>query len=143
MAAKEKYTVPRNFKLLDELEKGEKGITGGPHSGYVSYGLDGEDMLLSFWNATIIGPQNTNLGERIYTVKVHAGNAYPQERPSVKFVNRINMPCIDGNGQLMYHGLPNFHWDPDTSTIEGVLCAIREAMVPASKLPQPSPDATY
>lgn len=50
--------VPRNFRLLEELEKGEKGL--GAEA--CSYGLeDSDDLLMSNWNGTILGPPHVRL----------------------------------------------------------------------------------
>ena len=49
--------MPRNFRLLDELEQGEKVTKGS--DGNVSYGLDdGDDLLMRYWAGAIVGPAN-------------------------------------------------------------------------------------
>jgi ubiquitin-conjugating enzyme E2 variant len=71
--------VPRNFRLLEELEKGEKGLGAGRVNiddeiwtfnsdrlaEACSYGLDeGDDLSLTNWNGTILGPPHVCHGRK-------------------------------------------------------------------------------
>ncbi|KAF3620718.1 Ubiquitin-conjugating enzyme E2 variant 1C [Capsicum annuum] len=60
------FVVPQNFKLLEELERGEKGIGDGT----VSYGMDdGDDIYICSWTGIIIGPHNYVHEGRMYQLK--------------------------------------------------------------------------
>ncbi|KAH9915663.1 ubiquitin-conjugating enzyme/RWD-like protein [Fomitopsis serialis] len=118
--------VPRNFRLLEELEKGEKGIGDGS----CSYGLeDGDDIMMSHWNGTIIGPGHTVHENRIYSLKITCGDHYPEEPPNIQFISRVNLPFVSQfDGKVDTSKLPVLaHWNRNSS-IETVLVEIRRCV---------------
>lgn len=129
--------VPRNFKLLEELEKGEKGL--GAES--CSYGLsDPDDMTLTHWNATILGPPNSAHENRIYSLTIECGPQYPGKPPVARFISRINLPCVDQQtGFVLPAKFPLLKdWKPSYS-MEILLLELRKEMASGSnrRLPQP------
>ncbi|KAF7345675.1 UBC-like protein [Mycena venus] len=129
--------VPRNFRLLEELEKGEKGIGDGS----CSYGLeDGDDIMMSNWNGTIIGPGHTVHENRIYSLKITCGEDYPDRPPTVQFLSRVNLPFVSStDGRVDTARLPVLaNWNRNSS-LETVLVEIRKEMATLTnrKLPQP------
>ncbi|CUM66376.1 uncharacterized protein PRCAT00004040001 [Priceomyces carsonii] len=134
--------VPRNFKLLEELEKGEKGL--GAES--ISYGLSSQDdITMTYWNGTILGPPHSVHENRIYSLTIICGENYPDQPPKVKFISKINLPCVDSSGNVMpdkFDALKNWK---RTYTMETVLLELRKTMASLAnkKLPQPSEGSTY
>ncbi|KIW99676.1 uncharacterized protein Z518_11089 [Rhinocladiella mackenziei CBS 650.93] len=129
--------VPRNFRLLEELEKGEKGL--GAEA--CSYGLaDGDDLMMTNWNGTILGPPHSAHENRIYSVNIHCGDNYPDLPPTIQFVSRINLPCVDQKtGKVDPSKLPCLaNWKRDF-TMETILIELRRymALPQHKKLPQP------
>ncbi|CCE65045.1 hypothetical protein TPHA_0J02250 [Tetrapisispora phaffii CBS 4417] len=134
--------VPRSFRLLEELEKGEKGM--GPES--CSYGLaDSDDISMTNWNGTILGPPHSNHSNRIYSLSIECGPSYPDEPPTLKFISKINLNCVDSaTGVVKPDFNPIKNWKR-SYTMETILLELRKEMAhPSNKmLPQPKEGETY
>lgn len=142
MASAAQVVVPRNFKLLEELEHSEKGA--GDIS--VSMGLvNSDDIFLTEWNASILGPQGGPFDGRLYELRVTAGEEYPLKPPRVRFVSRVNLGSVNQSTGEVTPDFPALsNWNRNM-TIESVLVALKNSMtVPNNRrLPQPQEGATF
>lgn len=140
-AAKEVIVVPRSFRLLDELAKGQKGDACNG----CSWGLEqSDDITLTYWNGTIFGPIGTTYENRIYSVSFICGEQYPDRAPVVRFQTKINMGCVDSHGAVSEKWGPLNQWKREY-TIEFLLENLRREMCSSAnrKLPQPEEGTTY
>ena len=116
MSVKCPYVVPRSFHLLDELNMAEKGKYPDKYkkdSGFITLGLsDPEDSSLTRWNSSIIPPQGTIIGDRMYNVIIVCDSSYPDSPPKMKFCQKVHSTkFIDGaTGTVNVAGLMG-KWD--------------------------------
>ena len=134
--------MPRNFKLLEELEASEKG-TGDMA---VSLGLcDPDDILLSEWNASILGPPGTAFDGRLFELRISCGPDYPVVAPKVRFVSRVNLSFVNQSNGVVESELQALsNWNRNM-TMESILVNIKNAMMAPQnrRLPQPPEGAVF
>ena len=120
-ASGETVIVPRNFKLLEELERSEKGL--GEMA--ISYGLvDPGDTFMTEWNGGILAYDG-----RFFELRITCTEDYPAMPPKVRFVSRINMSCVDQTtGEVSQSKVTALRNWTRNSSIEQVLLALRAEM---------------
>lgn len=70
---------------------------------------------------------------RIYSLKMHCGEKYPDEPPSIQFVSLVNLPCVNPhNGVVDPKQLPCLAQWKRENTMEMVLIELRRWAFPAN-----------
>jgi ubiquitin-conjugating enzyme E2 variant len=82
-------------------------------------------LTVSLKSHTYTLPQSVH-ENRIYSVKMHCGDEYPDKPPTIQFISEVNLPCVNPrNGVVDPAKLPCLaNWTRD-KTMETVLIELR------------------
>lgn len=81
------------------------------------------------WTGTIIGPGHTVHENRIYSLRITCGEAYPDAPPLIAFISRVNLPFVNPvNGVVDKSRLPVLNNWTRASTLETLLIEIRRSV---------------
>ncbi len=101
---------------------------------------------MSSWMCTILGPPGSVHENRIYSLRLFCDKDYPQSRPQLRFISKVNMSCVNQrDGTVDPNGVSVLkNWNKNY-TIEVVLTEIRKEMVSGNnkKAPQPPEGSTF
>lgn len=112
----------------------------------ISYGLSSQDDIsMTYWNGTILGPPHSTHENRIYSLTIVCGEEYPTKPPEVKFISKINLPCVDEQGNVVPSAFDTLKNWKRTYTMETILLELRKSMASSAnkKLVQPPEGSTY
>ena len=134
-------SMPRTFRLYEELEKAEHAKLSDQS---VSYGLnEGDDKSFTHWNGTIIGPPNTNFDNRIYMMTITCDDNYPASAPTLKFNSKVNLPCVNQANGMVTNKFKMFNPWNASYTLETLLIGLKNEMIANKKLAQPADGEMY
>lgn len=100
---------------------------------------------MTYWNGTILGPPHLSHENRIYSLTIVCDESYPDQPPKVRFVSRINLPCVDSDGTVVATSFDTLKNWKRLYTMETVLLELRKSMASPGnkKLPQPAEGTTF
>jgi len=134
--------VPRNFKLLDELESAEKSSKGGAD---ISLGLARpDDTFMTGWNASIFTTAGRGGEPRIFFVALQCDDSYPKSAPTIRFTSKVALDCVDATGRVRRHRrsrrCPTMPWRRVVQRCAGGSCVARcRSTMPCARFGPPRP----
>lgn len=114
------------FRLTQELKDLQKNPPSNCSAGLI------DDDDITYWKATIMGPEDSPYHGGVFILDIHFPNDYPFKPPKINFDTKIYHPNINSAGSICVDILRD-NWSP-ALTISKVLLSI------CSLLTDPNPD---